>query len=345
MSKQSPRPELIWSRRRFFGFGAAAVGSAVLLTACGDTGNAGTSASGAPAVGPADAFPVTVTDKFGAVTIDKAPATIASVGRTDHDVLLALGIVPATVYRFVPTMTRGAGVWSESKLGSANPAILTNPINIEQVLATRPDLVLNVQSSGDEAEYRSLTKIAPTVGLPPGTAPNTVTWQESTRIISTAVGRKADGEKLITDTQGLLDKARADNPTFHGKTVSILLGSARQLGVYTVSDTRMKVATALGLTPSPYVAAADPSKYFVELSAELVNEADADIVLVLTREGLSRADTFAQYPALAASRAAAENRVVVVEDFDISLAFAAGSVLSIPFAVDGLVPLLKQRFA
>jgi iron complex transport system substrate-binding protein len=46
---------------------------------------------------------VTITDKFGPVTVDGAPARIASVGRTDHDVLLALGITPATVYRFVPS--------------------------------------------------------------------------------------------------------------------------------------------------------------------------------------------------------------------------------------------------
>ncbi|MGW6422137.1 ABC transporter substrate-binding protein [Nocardia sp. NPDC055053] len=343
MMNQQPVSKRTWSRRQFFGFGAATVGSAALLAACGTSdGAAGNSALRPDA---ADSFPVTVTDKFGPVTIGKAPATIASIGRTDHDVLLALGITPATVYRFVPTMTRGVGVWAESKLGSANPAILTNPINLEQVLAARPDLVLNVQSAGDETEYRALTKIAPTVGLPPGTAPNTVTWQDATRIISTAVGRKADGEKLVADTQAGLDQAKAANPAFHGKTVSILLGSARQLGVYTVNDTRMKIATALGLVPAPYVAGLDASKFFIELSAELVNQADADVVLVLTREGLSRADTLAQYPALAASRAAQENRLVVVEDFNISLALAAGSVLSLPYAVNGLVPLLAKRFA
>ncbi|TCJ94954.1 ABC transporter substrate-binding protein [Nocardia alba] len=339
---QHPVPRRTWNRRQFFGFGAATVGSVALLAACGTSDG---TENGAPRPDSADSFPVTVTDKFGPVTIDRAPATIASVGRTDHDVLLALGITPATVYRFVPPMTKGVGVWAESKLGAANPTILTNPINIEQVLAARPDLILDVQSTGDETEYRALSKIAPTLGLPPNTAPNTVTWQDSTRIIATAVGRKADGEKLITDTQAALDRAKAANPAFHGKTVSILLGSARQLGVYTVNDTRMKVAAALGLVPTAYVAGLDSSKFFVELSAELVNQADADVVVVLTREGLSRADTLAQYPALAASRAAQENRLVVVEDFNISLALSAGSVLSVPYAVDGLVPLLARRFA
>jgi iron complex transport system substrate-binding protein len=68
------------------------------LAAC-----AGPSGLSAPAPVGGAGFPVTITDTFGPVTVDSAPARIASVGRTDHDVLLALGITPATVYRFVPS--------------------------------------------------------------------------------------------------------------------------------------------------------------------------------------------------------------------------------------------------
>lgn len=326
------------SRRRFLGLGMATA-PAFALAACG-----GDVASPTTSPNTADSFPVSITDKFGTVTVDRAPKTIAAVGRTDHDVLLALGVIPATVYRFVPLMKRGVGVWAESKLGSANPTILTNPINVEQVATAAPDLILNVQSNGDEAEYQVLTKIAPTIGLPKDAAPNTVSWQDSTRIIATALDRKADGDEVIRDTEAVLSDAKAANPSFHGKTISILLSSGRQLGVYTTNDTRMKVATALGLASSAYVAGLDATKYFIELSPELVENADADIVLVLTREGLSRTETLALHPTLAGSAAAKENRLVVVEDINVSLALSAGSVLSIPFAVNGLLPLLKNRF-
>ncbi|GAA0544070.1 iron complex transport system substrate-binding protein [Saccharopolyspora erythraea NRRL 2338] len=344
MTNEADRLGPTWSRRRFLGLGAAVAGSAAVLSACGG-GEAGAPAPpGSSPTAPAGSFPVTITDKFGPVTIKQPPVRVASVGRTDHDVLLALGIVPACVYRFVPAMTRGVGVWAEPKLGAANPEIITNPISFEKVAALRPDLILDVQATGDEAEYRTLSNLAPTIGLPPNTSPNSVAWQDSTRIISTAVGRKADGEKLVSDTEAVLAKIKADNPSFHGKTVSVLIGSGRQLGVYTTADTRTKLLTSLGLVPSPYVAGLGESKFFVELSPELINDVDADIVLVLTREGLSKADTFAQYPALAASRAAQQNRVTVVEDFNVSLALAAGSVLSIPYAVNGLVPMLKSKF-
>jgi iron complex transport system substrate-binding protein len=118
-----------------------------------------------------------VTDSCSA----SAPARIASVGRTDHDVLLALGITPATVYRFVPSMTRGVGIWALPRLGAANPVIVTAPLNFEQIAAVAPDLVLNVQSSGDANEYHTLSQLAPTIGLPPDTAPNTVSWGAPSR--------------------------------------------------------------------------------------------------------------------------------------------------------------------
>lgn len=111
----------------------------------------------------------------------------------------------------------------------------------------------------------------------------------------------------------------------------------------TTADTRMQVATALGLIPSGYTAGLGQTKFFVELSDELVNNADADVVILLTREDLSAADALEQYPAIGRSTFAAENRLVIVEDSKVSLALSHASVLSIPFAVDGLVPLLAAK--
>lgn len=337
---RTPALHRTWTRRRFCFLGTAALGSTALLAACGDGGGHAPLAtpSGSPAGG---VFPVTLTDKFGTVTIPAPPGTVASAGRTDHDVLLALGIVPASVYQFVPSMTRGVGVWAESRLGRAQPKILTNPLDFEAIAALRPDLILDVQSLSDEGEYRTLSKIAPTVGLPPGTAPNTVRWQDSTRIISTAVGHAADGQKLVADTEATLSKAATGNPSFAGKTVSILLGYGNKIGGYTTTDTRMQILTALGLTPSAYTTGLDPSQFFVDLSYELINDADADVVILLS----SAPDPLAQYPAVATSNFARRNRLVIVKDPNVSLALSCASVLSIPFAVNGLVPLLATTLS
>jgi iron complex transport system substrate-binding protein len=329
------------TRRRLLGL----VGLGAGLGAAGLAGCGGPGGPAAPAHGTGAGFPVTVTDRFGRVTVEGPPARIASVGRTDHDVLLALGIVPATVYQFVPSMTRGVGVWARDRLGTANPVVLTNPVNLEQVASVAPDLIVDVQSSGDAAQYQTLSRLAPTIGLPPNTAPNTVRWQDSARIIATSVGRAGDGDALVAATDAALAKAASAHPELAGRTVSVLLGTGDQLGVYTVPDTRMQVLAALGLRPSPYVAGLDGSKFYVGLSPELIGNADADVVLLLTRDGLRRADALARYPLLAGLPATARGRLAVVEDFDVSLALSNASVLSVPYAVDRLVPLLTSALA
>ncbi|MDT7606319.1 MAG: iron complex transport system substrate-binding protein, partial [Pseudonocardiales bacterium] len=218
------------------------------------------------------------------------------------------------------------------------------PLNFEQIAAVAPDRVLNVQSSGDASEYHTLSQLAPPIGLPPDTAPNTVSWRDSARIIARAVGRPGDGDSLVVDTETTLAKARAANPKLAGHTVSVLLGAGEQLGVYTVRDTRMQVLTALGLRPTAYLTGLDPAKFYVTLSPELIADADADVVVLLTREGLSEAAALTRYPVLAPLRDGPRPRlVVVVEDDNIALALSNASVLSIPYAVAGLLPLLTAR--
>src|SRR5688572_21669592 len=41
-----------------------------------------------------EAFPVTIEHKYGSTTINEFPERIVTVGLTDHDALIALGIVP-----------------------------------------------------------------------------------------------------------------------------------------------------------------------------------------------------------------------------------------------------------
>jgi hypothetical protein len=66
-------------------------------------------------------------------------------------------------------------------------------------------------------------------------------------------------------------------------------------------------------------------------------------VVLLTREGLSEAAALTRYPVLAPLRDGPRPRLVVVEDDNIALALSNASVLSIPYAVAGLLPLLTAR--
>ncbi|MER5770023.1 ABC transporter substrate-binding protein [Streptomyces sp. NPDC001985] len=331
------------SRRGLLSLGAV-LGSSALLAACGkddskDTGSTGDSGKD---TGGSGAFPVTVEDKFGTVKIDKKPERVLSLGRTDHDVLLALGIVPVGVWQFIPTMKRGVGAWAEKPLDGKTPAFLKPPFDFEQVASLNPDLIVNVQSGGDQTEYTTLTGITTTVGLPKGATPNAVPWRDSTKLIATAVGRAEQGEKLVKDTEALLESTARSHPEFAGKTVSILLAFGGKIGVYTAGDTRMQLATALGLKPSAYVESLGRETYFAELSAEKTGDAEADVVILLSQQQLPLKQTLKQYPQVAAMKAARENRLVFPDDPSVGLALSSASVLSIPYAVEGLVPLLAK---
>ncbi|MGW6550304.1 iron-siderophore ABC transporter substrate-binding protein, partial [Streptomyces sp. NPDC055051] len=75
---------------------AVAVVAALALSACGGGSEkeeakpgAATSGSGAPSV-----FPVTVEHKYGSTTIDEEPKRVVTLGLSDQDAVLALGIKP-----------------------------------------------------------------------------------------------------------------------------------------------------------------------------------------------------------------------------------------------------------
>jgi iron complex transport system substrate-binding protein len=61
---------------------------ALLASACGSTSD--TSATSAPAAG--QAFPVRVEHKYGTAEITKAPSRVVTLGLSDQDAVLALGI-------------------------------------------------------------------------------------------------------------------------------------------------------------------------------------------------------------------------------------------------------------
>jgi iron complex transport system substrate-binding protein len=319
------------------GFLAGAAGAAALLglAACGDSGS-GPAASGSSPAG----FPVTVTDTFGTVTISSPPKTVVSAGRTDHDVLLALGVVPVAVYRFVPVMKKGVGPWALSRLGDADPKILTNPLNYELIASLTPDLILDVQSFADKKQYDTLSDIAPTVGLPKGATPNAVPWQQSTEFIATALGRQQDGQKLVAQTNSFLTARAKAHPAFAGKTVSVLLTYGTEVGAYAASDTRMQLLTALGFTPSPFVKGLGDKTFFTQLSPERLADVASDVVVVLSQTGQSQSQQLAAFPTLASIPGYRDGRVLFVSDLNVALAMSSASVLSIPYAVNALEPLL-----
>ncbi len=285
------------------------------------------------------AYPITVEHALGSTTVETPPRRVVALGSNDADIALALGIAPVAI-RSIYDFPRGVGPWAEDELGSASPLVMGRQINYEMIASAQPDLILNVKSSGDRAEHETLSRIAPTVALPVGAAPYAPTWQATTRLIATALGRVQQGEDLVARTEGYLNGVATANPTFAGRTLTYLDLSAGRIDVGGRNSTTLTTMRALGFRPVPYVRDLPQDRSQNQISPELVPRLDADVVLAYSI-GYSDEEALRDAPAVGRLEAVRAGRARFLPD----LALSSPSVLSIPYGVDGLLPFLRSATA
>ena len=126
--------------------------AAMALAACGsDSKSSSTTAAaattaGAPSAAPAGstpeaAFPVTITHKYGDTVVPEQPTKVLSVGFSDQDAILALGVQPIAIRNWYGDQPYAVWPWAQAALGDATPTVLSaDAINYEQIAALQPDL-------------------------------------------------------------------------------------------------------------------------------------------------------------------------------------------------------------
>ena len=330
------------SRRNLL-FGAAGVAAAGLLAACGDSNGGDSPTTGGSSAATGGSFPATVTHQFGSTTVEEAPKTVVSLGWGDADALLALGVVPVGILDWFQAWDTGVGPWAQAKLNGAKPQVLKGPeINFETVATLRPDLITFAKSDNVKATYDRLAKLAPTLSGPAGTLPYGTTLKDQTTLIAEALGRKADGEKLVADTDKALAAAKAANPEFGGKTVAVGAAFGGQYSGYVRGDGRVQFLEALGFTNSPKIEDLKPANFYAEVSKERVSLLDADLTVVF---GLGAGAELKNDTVLNSIPAAKAGRLLIISDADLVNAFSTNSVLSTPYTLEKFVPLVKAALA
>lgn len=324
--------------RRTIGLGIAALLTVGLLSSCssGEDADSPTDSSTT-----SDAFPVTIDHNFGSTTIPEKPERVVALGVSDTDVLLALGIVPVanSGYQFY---ANGLGPWTKDAIGDAEVVYLDSDSepNLEKVAGLAPDLIVGVSAGFDENTYAKLSKIAPTVGRPTGTSEYAVGRAEQTEMIATAMGQKAKGIELNQKIDTLFEETIAAHPSFAGKTGIAVLPFDGQYAAYGPREGRGQFLTSLGFTiPEAVTNQDDGVNFYVPVSAENVNMLDSDLILVLGPD--ASYDAIAQNPAMGTLNAA-RNNAIIATTLDERGAISFNSVLSIPFAINSLVPRIAQ---
>jgi len=328
------------TRRQFLIGGLSLAG---LLAGCGTSG---------PALDatPDDTggFPVTIDHQFGSTTIPRPPERVVSVGLTDQDALLALGIKPIAVTDWFGLEHPAAtGPWALPQLGEARPVVLDSVDSgypYEQIATLAPDLIVGVHwGPTEEADYARLSQIAPTVVSTREFATVNMPWQESTRLIGQAVGRGPQAVELVAAVEERFAMARAQFPQFKGATAVPAYHTGEQYGCYGPEEARGRFLTSLGFVLPPGLAElVVPGETFVQVSNEQLALLDGDLVVwfAYSEEARKRIEDDPVHQSL---KIAEEGRGVFLGSGDrATLAAALGfsTVLSLPFALDAALPLL-----
>lgn len=329
-----------------------ALGIAVALTgslaACSSSTDAATTESESDS-----GFPVTIEHAYGETVIEQKPERVATVAWSNHEVPLALGVVPVGMSKATWGDDDGDGVlpWVEDKLeelGAETPVLFdeTDGIDFEAVADTQPDVILAAYSGLTQEDYDTLSKIAPVVAYPEvawGTS-----YEDMIRMNSAALGLSAEGDELIDELHAEVSASLENYPELDGARVLFSYidpSDFSQIGFYTSHDTRPGFLESIGF-PVPEIVAeesANTEEFYTSVSAEEADRfADVDVFVTYGDPGSDIVAQLQADPLLSQIPAIANGSIVVLENDTPLAASANPSPLSIGWGIDDYFALLAS---
>ncbi|RKS80522.1 iron complex transport system substrate-binding protein [Motilibacter peucedani] len=334
---RSPRSRRATARRLLTV--AAVIASLAALTACGDSSPSAAPAAATPA---AAAGPVTIEHKYGTTTIPAPPKRVVSVGFTDQDPVLALGVVPVGIRDWYGDQPDATWPWAHDKLGGAKPTVLSAAeIDPEAVAALKPDLIVGLSSGMTAKDYATLSKIAPTLAQPKQYVDYGTPWQEAQLIIGKALFKQDEAQALVDGVEAQFAAAKAAHPEFDGATAVFGALGNGLVYAYTDQDSRGRILKALGTTVPQQLLTLAGDKFYAEVSTERLDLLDTDALVLLSTDAsaISKLQSSKVFKGLRVSK---EGRDIPMSDLVVGAEAGFASVLSIPAFLDTFVPVLAD---
>lgn len=294
--------------------------------------------------------PITIEHAFGTTIITEKPERVATVNWANHEVPLALGIVPVgfAAANFGDDDGDGLLPWVEERLGElgAETPVLFNEgdgIDFEAVAAVQPDVILAAYSGLTRSDYETLSQIAPVVAYPQ--TPWSTSWRETIRLDSAGLGLPEEGEALIASIEDEIAEEVAKYPEIKGKKAIFLTHldptDLSVINFYTTHDTRVQFFDDLGLeTPQSVAEASQTGSFAGSISVERIDAFDdVDILVTYGNSVLLQAmklnPLFRRMPAV-------KNGAVVLLGRDPLGTAANPTPLSISYVLDDYVAKLAE---
>lgn len=264
---------------------------------------------------------VTVKHAFGETKIPAPPKRVVSAGLTEQDDLLALDVVPIAVTEWFGGEPFAVWPWARAKLGSAQPTVLSlaDGIQVDQIAALKPDLIVATNAGLDSDTYSRLSEIAPTVAQS-GTEAFFEPWKDQATTVGQAVFKHDEMQALIAGVGDKFIAVSEGNPGFAGRTAALLRGP--------LADGKPQ-----SLTP------AWRTEFLTAMGLQVVEGLDADVLIWATESDEEQAAL------LADPEIAGRGKANIFTGKELAGAIAFASPLSYPLVADQLPPRIVEALA
>jgi iron complex transport system substrate-binding protein len=331
-------------------FAAALTLLAVALTGC-STGSTDTEASDPTPVSDvdADAFPVTIEHAYGSTTIEEEPQRVATLGWSDHDFMLSLGVAPVGAVK----ITWGGNdqmstPWFDEKLaelGGEQPTRYDDADGapIEEIAKLAPDLILATNSGITQQEYTKLSKLAKVVPFPGD--PWVTCWEASLEMVGQALGRSTLADQVGEQTRQAIADAAEANPNVVGTSfifAALATTDMSKIDYYTPEDNRTRLLTDVGMVNAPIIEEiSKPGAFYGTVSAERAADMKSDVFITYA-ESPSDLDAFRDNKLLGQIPGIKSGHVLASTDKTDALGLSAPSPLAIPYAMEHFLPQVAE---
>lgn len=282
---------------------------------------------------------------FGQTILDKKPERVATIAWGNHDVALALGIVPVGFSKANYGVSADKGVlpWTEEKIkelnGKANLFDDLDGLNFEAISNSKPDVILAGYSGITKEDYDTLSKIAPVAAYK--SKPWQTLWRDMIKIDSKALGMEKEGDELIKNTEARISKELEKHPEIKGKIkgkkvlfTMINAADTSKFWIYTSKDPRANYLTDLGLVfPESLKEFESEDSFAKEISAEEANKInDADVIITYGDD--KTLEALQKDPLLGKINAIKNGAVAVIPDNTPLAASCTPTPLSINYTIE-----------
>lgn len=288
----------------------------------------------------AQEYPLSIETKFGTSVIESQPQRVATVDYAGTDDILALGFQPLTARYWFGDYDNSIWPWAQPYL-TDEPEVLRGNLNFEQIAATDPDVIIAIRSGITDEEYDRLSQIAPVVAVPPGMGDYELTWDQRAMVVGRALGKEDEAAARVAAIRDRLAEVAAAHPGWAGTTFAMATFWDGSVGLYSAGDSGTSLIASMGLqVPDAVKDLSVPGEYYVTLSQEMLPVLDQDVLFwYTTADNMAGIDGLELRPLM---RAYKEGREVMLPDTSMSSgALSYGSLLSLPAAIDALVPQIE----